>query len=295
MNNLYEQKYKEALGWMQKLYDGLHGATKEDAEHYFPELKENEDEKIRKQILSFLKEFECDHYRNLDFSSWIAWLEKQGEQKTNTDVPTREVILSIWDLGNEWKEITNGCISTEYGTQLNYIQKHWHESEYYSKEKQGEQILANSAKTCKIELKFKAGDWVVHKFGFVWHVDSFDKKNYQVSNGEGDDCYFKISKQDEFHLWTIDDAKDGDVLVCDSKYGQQIGIVKRYVGKFGGCDMCFKTYCFVDWEGNFLVGEHIGSRDIHPATKEQRVLLFQKMKEAGYEWDYIDNKLLYLD
>ena len=124
MNNLYEQKYKEALEKAREIY-------KEDfkamwLENLFPELKESEDEKIRKQILSFLKEFECDHYRNLDFSSWIAWLEKQGEQKTNTDVPTREVILSIWDLGNEWKELTNGCISTEYGTQLNYIQKHWH-------------------------------------------------------------------------------------------------------------------------------------------------------------------------
>lgn len=77
----YEKKYKEALCWMQSLYDGLHGATKKDAEHYFPELKESDDEKIRKQIISFLKEFECDHYRNLDFSSWIAWLEKKGEQK----------------------------------------------------------------------------------------------------------------------------------------------------------------------------------------------------------------------
>ncbi len=25
--------------------------------------------------------------------------------------------------------------------------------------------------------------------------------------------------------------------------------------------------------------------NIHPATKEQRDLLFQKMEEAGYEWD----------
>lgn len=41
----YEKKYKEALGWMQSLYDELHGATKEDAEHYFPELKEGEDER----------------------------------------------------------------------------------------------------------------------------------------------------------------------------------------------------------------------------------------------------------
>jgi hypothetical protein len=199
----------------------------EDLENAFPELRERDDEKIRKALIAMVHDRD-DLWIDYDIhkEEALAWLEKQGEQ-----------------------------------------------------------ILANSAKTCKIELKFKVGDWVVHKFGFVWHVDSFDKKNCQVSNGEGDDCYFEISKQNEFHLWTIDDAKDGDVIVCDSKYGQQIGIVKRYVGKIGGCDMCFKTYCFVDWEGNFWVGGHIGSRDIHPATKEQRVLLFQKMKEAGYEWD----------
>jgi hypothetical protein len=68
-------------------------------------------------------------------------LEKQSEQKPIMNVPSREVILSIWDLGNEWKELTKGSISIEYGTQLNYIQKHWHESEYYLREKQGEQKL----------------------------------------------------------------------------------------------------------------------------------------------------------
>ena len=117
MNNLYEQKYKEALGWMQKLYDGLSGATKEDAEHYFPELKENEDEKIRRQIINFLKEFECDHYRNLDFSSWLAWLEKQGESKIvwhnlSEEEPDEDVELLCEYIG--------GCV--------------WHDVAFYKKD-----------------------------------------------------------------------------------------------------------------------------------------------------------------
>ena len=91
---------------------------------------------------------------------------------------------------------------------------------------------------------------------------------------------------DYFHSWTINDTKDGDVLVCIGKYGQEIGIVKKYVGKYGGCDKCFETYCFVDWEGRFRLDEYyMGSKEIYPATKEQRDLLFQKMKEAGYEWN----------
>ena len=43
----YEQKYKAALGWMQCLYNGLHGKTKEEAVRFFPELKESEGEKIK--------------------------------------------------------------------------------------------------------------------------------------------------------------------------------------------------------------------------------------------------------
>ena len=138
----YEKRYKEALKWMQSLYSGLHGATKEEAEHYFPELLESEDERIRKAIKKALQ-VRCDGSRIISdepvtLEEAIAWLEKQGEQKHIINVPPREVILSIWDLGNEWKELTNGCILPEYGTQLDYIQKHWHESEYYLKANQDE-------------------------------------------------------------------------------------------------------------------------------------------------------------
>ena len=84
----YEKKYNEALEnirkGLQTKEDGtkISGVTKAFLEEVFPELKESEDE-IRKQIISFLKEFECDHYRNLDFKSWISWLENQGEQKAS--------------------------------------------------------------------------------------------------------------------------------------------------------------------------------------------------------------------
>lgn len=49
----------------------------------------------------------------------------------------------------------------------------------------------------KVEPKFMVGDWVVNKFGDPWHIDSFDKKNYQVSDGKGNYNYFPISDQDE--------------------------------------------------------------------------------------------------
>jgi len=76
----YEEKYKSALKWMQSLYSGLHGATKEDAEKYFPELKESKDERIRKTLIAFFRDWERtkSHCWNVNVTDIIAWLEKQG-------------------------------------------------------------------------------------------------------------------------------------------------------------------------------------------------------------------------
>ena len=133
-----------------------------------------------------------------------------------------------------------------------------------------------------VEPNFHEGDWVVNKFGDSWHIDSIDKKNYQVSDGKGNYNYFPISKQDEMHLWTIQDAKDGDMLVN----GSNILIFhlinnRRLMG-----------YCHVNTDdGNFY--NDVGRNEcfctidapVTPATKEQRDLLFQKIKEAGYKWN----------
>ena len=51
----------------------------EDLENTFPELKESEDEKIRKALIRFHKStIDVDGIKGEDI---IAWLEKQGEQK----------------------------------------------------------------------------------------------------------------------------------------------------------------------------------------------------------------------
>lgn len=128
--------------------------TRENLEYIFPELHKSKDEKIREWLIDTLKGYHhLFEEGGITKEDMLTWLEKQGEQKYIINVPPREVILSIWDLGNEWKELTNCCISTEYGTQLNYIQKHWHESEYYLKEKQSEHNPID-----KIKPKFKVGD-----------------------------------------------------------------------------------------------------------------------------------------
>lgn len=139
---------------------------------------------------------------NHTFSHGERWayiddlLEKQSEHPIY-NVPSREVILAIWDLGNEWKELTNGCISTEHGTQLDYIQKHWEESEYFLREKKNEQ-----KPTDKVEPKFKVGDRIQHKNGYSLDVSilKINADCYTVKDFIGDQITIDFTHQDNYEL-----------------------------------------------------------------------------------------------
>ena len=157
----------------------------------------------------------------------------------------------------------------------------------------------------KIEPRFKVGDWVVNKFGDSWYIDSLDNKNYQVSDGKGNYNYFPISKQDEMHLWTIQDAKDGDVLAVswlkDKNLWEKIIIFKKYHSE--GVKGLYSMPCIEGYGNTFKNGEFAFTDEkepyysktwtchLHPATREQRDLLFQKIKEAGYKWN-VKTKIL---
>ena len=74
-----------------------------------PELKESEDEKIRKNLIDFLEELSklgkntnFDKWSKSDCADWIVWLEKQGEQK-RADEPKFKV--------DDWivRELDNTC------------------------------------------------------------------------------------------------------------------------------------------------------------------------------------------
>lgn len=134
-------------------------------------------------------------------------------------------------------------------------------------EKQGEK-----KPTDKVEPKFKVGDWVVTNTNIGHHtplqivdVDNshvdVDKNVYRVVDVNGNSGCPRIEHFDgNYHLFTIADAKDGDVLTVNGRP--------------------FIYCCNGDYQGN-----------VTPATKEQCDTLFAKMKELGYEWD-AENKEL---
>ena len=135
----------------------------------------------------------------------------------------------------------------------------------------------------KIEPKFHKGEWVVSKL---------DRKARQISEvhcDEYNDYYivegdeYQIEEYDRLHhLWSIADAKAGDVL----SNGKMIVIFKHF--EEPSYRQHIVAYIGLDTNGDIQIADdtwNLGIDKAKPATKEQRDLLFQKMEEAGYKWD----------
>lgn len=221
-----EQKakaYDEALERMKSWVRGEHPEcfteAQKTAEFIFPELKESEDERIRKDIIEMLRNWASVHYITKEqFSERMAWLEKQGEKKSAD----------------------------------------------------------------KVEPEFHEGEWVVYNHDICQIVKREEGCNKLVT-------VFGIEKElvnernlSTAHLWTIQDAKDGDVLAWNG----EILLFKSY-----SVQGRISLYCWYNGQTNNFHNKEVVDvllttrNKVCPATKEQRDLLFQTMKDAGYEWD----------
>ena len=131
----------------------------------------------------------------------------------------------------------------------------------------------------KVESKFRVGDWITNGTS-TWKIDSIEDNMYYTNCG-GIDCGGDIKSIDEqYHLWTIQDAKDGDVLAWDNS--KCIAFFKNIYDEESFNGHGFVGHCTGTFESRLSYHDIEG---VHPATKEQSNLLFQKMKESGYRWD----------
>ena len=187
------------------------------------------------------------------------------ELAESKDERIRKEMIEV--LGKEAKEFPSSVIASKANSWISWL------------EKQREQEFADNHAD-NSEHKFKVGDWVMHKET----QDTFFIKNientYCMENYAGFIENNPIDIVDELStLWTIQDAKDGDVLTWDDN--KCIALFKTIHDKDS-----FKSYgCIGAITRVFEKGAFHDIENAHPATKEQRDLLFQKMKEAGYEWD----------
>ena len=251
-----KQNYGNAMDILCKPYPEFQITTSTELK----ESEDSEDEKTRTKLLNLLKELlelggvAQDTWSMNDCEQFIAWLEKQGEQ---TEAQAENNLPSF--------DEAQGTIIVE---------------------RQYEQKPAD-----KVEPKFKVGDWVVHDMSdgrkAIRQIVNMTNKSY-VLDGEDFNIFYFNDLEDDYHLWTIQDAKDGDVLCYTgeiSLYKHDIKNCTKQGTTFGG----FVYHCCYD--GKRFITDSLYSlteqdeMDIHPATQEQRSLLFQKMREAGYEWN----------
>lgn len=97
--DLYEQKYNDALERARYYHSKDYMLINSAIENIFPELAESEDERIRKDIISYLRNEKIvkRYISDIEIDKWIAWLEKQGKQK-QTWKPNAAQLIVIKDL-----------------------------------------------------------------------------------------------------------------------------------------------------------------------------------------------------
>lgn len=215
------------------------------------------------------KESKCE-----ENDSSTACLENQCEQKSVSI--TDEWIEDYWQ-----HEKVNNPYSYDKGDEIQFDHQGFVRfCKKYCKKPTDEEMKTSEMQ--KPEPKFKVRDWVVYnteEWREVLMVDRVDDGIYHLVDVNGETCNAFFEEECNMRLWGIGDAKDGDVLT----YPDNTITLFKNLHK-GEDEGVFTAHCL--YEDNII--EEMTTcaiADIHPATKEQRDLLFSKMREAGYEWD----------
>lgn len=364
----YKEKYEMALEGIQEILSSGENSIKMSRlklrlQPFFPELKESEDEKVRKAVIAHIKDLRFyDTYYSVTPDEMIAWLEKQKTKKnewlfekgkwyvklqhhyegdlrhfekghvyqalSEVEITDRyhNVSLGSWEIPEYFRPATKDEIpkETEQTSKLNEdeeirnyfinavkeqpnIHQEWKEKCLTWLEKQGEQndsdvedynsIDPHFGKSIdKIEpnFNFKAGQWIVATGKRVYLITKIEGFNVTLVDTDGNEYVFDTSSLEDGHLWTIADAKEGDVL--------------SYVTDEGDLWIMIYWSLYEPYEGHvhyhaLLVNNNFSDKgtccisidNLKPATKEQRDLLFSKMKESGYEWDAERKELKIID
>lgn len=306
----------------------------------FPELKESEDEGIRKALIRLFTGNNTEKFGEFTNKQFITWLEKQGDKcLVNFDEAEKEKydfvsgqFIECRKSFNEFKEDNSYWLEyigddTYIGRSDNVLNQKFHitpqqlftlfTKQYccWKKEKQDEQeepqvyemgdgeVITYSESegykvieqkpTDKKKTKFNVDDWCIdNEDGVIFQIVKVLDNTYIYKTNEGKEYSCShYSLENDAHLWTIQDAKDGDVLA------DYAGVILfRKIGNGRYADVV-DYYCVVNTCGRFEIQENfdywgkINNAELCPATKEQRDILLKAMAKAGYTFDFERKKL----
>lgn len=246
----YKKKYENLLHDIDIAIAGQkEGETKIVLQNLKERNTESEDERIRKMIIHVINITPATiavQYRK----EMLDWLEKQVEKKVDKCEGCNNI---------------KGCITCTDGDQYAHIT---------------EQKPAD-----KVEPKFKVGDWVVMGICDPLKIIDVIAPYYKVISTKGNLVSISIDYVDSYyHIWTIQDAKKGDVLQAN-----KCALIFDSLTKDIDGNIVISSWYYCDTETFYGMGtckpDLWVTEGVVPATKEQRDFLFSKMKEAGYEWD----------
>ena len=209
----YDRALEIAKAWCKLDNNDL---SNDDLKTIFPELKESEDERIRKELIFYLRYQHSISENFEDIGKWIAWLEKQGEQKPfdyeNADIQqkdfapketVKEAESNLTPLERKVKDILFSFhINAADGISFDGTMAIVHNLITLCQQEQ--------KPTDKIKPKFKVGDKVI---GIVsdmqYYITDVCYDHYYTESG----CIIMFCSQDNFKLveqkpaWSEEDEK----------------------------------------------------------------------------------------
>jgi len=133
--------------------------------------------------------------------------------------------------------------------------------------------------------KFKEGDWVFRKNdgNRPWLITAITSDCYEMHDilGRQKALVYQTSADVVYRLWTLKDARPGDILV--STDGNRPFIFRGLY-----YDSTPTAYCGIDATDSIYSSEGNNlwtAFPVRPATYEERKQLFNKLEEEGYKWN----------
>ena len=221
----YKRKYEQAIENLKRIKTANKDNKElvEFIEYEYPELKESEDERIRKHLIKHFGNKSKEDWNGVPVKSILAWLEKQGEQKFPS-LSEKEIVClkRILDFLREEHNSYTGKDFTNEIAVLEWLITHpvlIHFSEL--QQTQGWQ------KPVVITPKFHKGDIIKpkgssHTHWEIMQVDMFDKK-YRFKNG----CVIHFSQEDDYELveqkpaWSEEDEEMYNFVLNELKENEK--------------------------------------------------------------------------
>ena len=241
-------------------------------------------------------EVECLLFPSVNHRCWQHWqntlfLESIGSVCVDTITGNRFILGEDGtyfsdNTGNSYHFLIDDKDASNYLLNSRYASPE--EAKEFFEEFEKNRYMWNGKKVVEKEQnkpKFKVDDWIVNnETGKISQIKKivYDKSGYGYDHTNG---WFHSVFEKDYHLWTIQDAKDGDVLAA-----QECLVIFKEID--GLNIKCHCTYHYMGLNPSFHINTLQNKTAFHPATKEQRDILFAKVKEEGYEQNYDTKKLI---